>query len=144
MQRDAEFEKGRRDSMLRRGVGILLLAGVVAGASLFAQDAPTVPPLPPQSDVIAALEQRVQQLELIVLEQHDELDRLGRLCAGVETGAWRLAVAADLAEQKGFVEAGANPDAKTELLTGLRDFHETMRLAAEPPKPPEEPKRRGR
>ena len=144
MQRNEGLEMDRRHRMLRRGVGILLLAGVVAGASLFAQDAPTVPPLPPQSDVIAALEQRVQQLELIVLEQHDELDRLGRLCAGVETGAWRLAVAADLAEQKGFVEAGANPDAKTELLTGLRDFHETMRLAAEPPKPPEESKRRGR
>ena len=107
--------------------GILATAAIVAGR---AQDSPA------QDGV----EQRIAKLEQAVTAQKIELDRLVRIAAGLAAGAEKLATAVDQAEVKGFVQAGPNPAARTELLDGIKAFHEAVKLAMEPPRPPPDKK----
>jgi hypothetical protein len=109
----------------------LLLALPKLGAAR--QETPASPP------AAGDLESRVVALEQIVVMQHDELVKLARVADGLVAAAAQLAVTADVAEVKGFVEAGANPDARTELLQGIRAFHDTVAKSAAPPPAPEEP-----
>ena len=112
----------------RTGIVGVALVGMVTTAAVVRMGAQETPSIP-------TLEQRVAQLEEVVNSHAADIDRLARMADGLVAGAVRLAFAADQARIKGFEEAGANPAAKTELIEGLRAFHEAVRLAAEPPKP---------
>ena len=120
---------------IRALVAASSLAVVLTAAPLVlgrAQETEPVPAVP----VVETLEQRVVRLEEIVAWQAEEIDRLARLTDGLVMGAERLRVAADLALELGFVEAGANPAAKEELLAGLRDFNAAVQAGAAPlPRP---------
>ena len=118
-------------SGMRKGaVGVALALGVLTAAPAVRGRAQETPPtlVPP------TLEQRVLYLEAVAAAQDEEIARLNRLCAGLVDGSARMAAAAEQALIKGFVEAGANPDARTELLNGLSGFADAVRTAAEPPK----------
>lgn len=120
---------------LRGGAVGVLVVGAFATAPFVGGRAQEAPPLlPPPS-----LEERVILLERIVAKQQADLDHLYRIADGLVAGAERLAVAADQARLLGFEAAGANPDARTELLQGLWTFQATVAQAAAPPPPPAEP-----
>ena len=123
-----------RSGMTRGLLGLLLLVG--AGASLVAwraQDAP--PDRPIQSNIADRIDERVKKLEATVAEQKAELERLGRLAAGIAAGAAELGTATEQARANGFEQAGANPLARTRLLEGLTGFSEAVKQALAPPKP---------
>lgn len=80
---------------------------------------------------IAALEQRVKELEQKVSEQQDDMVRLIRFADGVAIGSARLAAAGDASREHGFESAGANPAARTDLLDGIKGFNDSVRKSLE-------------
>lgn len=84
-----------------------------------------------QAKVLAALEERVKELEQKVAEQQDELIRFGRFADGVAIGIARFAAAGDASRVHGFEEAGANPAARTDLLEGIKSLDDSVRKSLE-------------
>jgi hypothetical protein len=84
-----------------------------------------------QAKSIAALEERVKELEQKVAEQQDELVRFARFADGVAIGIARLGAAGDASKAHGFEEAGPNPAARTDLLDGIKDLEESVRKSLE-------------
>ena len=73
------------------------------------------------------LESRVADLEKVVLQQQEtidkmekDIDKLNRLGESLAKGALVLNRAIDSSRKNGFEAAGPNPQAKTDLLEGLK------------------------
>jgi hypothetical protein len=141
---EVDMKSGNQKSGLLNGrLGIAMALVILVAAPKFGGRAQETPPGTPPAkpagrpdtpDSPDSIDQRVADLEAIVAAQHEEIERLSRVCAGLVEGSAMIATAAEQALIKGFVEAGANPDARTELLNGLSSFADTVKLAAEPPK----------
>ncbi len=67
------------------------------------------------TNVVAAHDQRVEQAE-------KDLQRLSRLGDGLVQGTRKLNAAADVARKNGFENAGPNPQAKSDLIDGIKTF----------------------
>ena len=80
---------------------------------------------------IAALEERVKELEQKVGEQQDELVRFARFADGVAIGIAHLGAAGDASKEHGFEEAGPNPAARTDLLNGIKELEDSVRKSLE-------------
>lgn len=80
---------------------------------------------------IAALEERVKELEQKVAEQESDLVRFARFADGVSIGVARLAAAGDASRDHGFEAAGPNPAARTDLLDGIRSFSDSVKKSLE-------------
>jgi hypothetical protein len=131
-----------KSAWLRGGLSLALSASVLAVAPLAGGRAQESPPRP--APPAATLEQRVAALEQLAAEQKAEIERLARVADGLVEGSAKLAAAAEQALVKGFVAAGPNPDARSELLNGLNGFAESVKVAVEPPRTPELAKKKGK
>lgn len=92
-------------------------------------------PVAQESDT-TKLQNRVQELEGLVARQQQRLDGMERLLMkvtqltdGLVAGAQAIGSAADKSRKNGFEAAGANSQAKTDLLDGLLSFAATVEKA---------------
>jgi len=102
------------------------------------EEVPATVPTPEEQH----LTERLEKLESLVEEQtrllneaRQEIDALHRLAEGLLQGCSNLDRAADTARQNGLEKGVTNPQARTDLLEGLKSFVRTIRASAPPPTP---------